>query len=122
MKGSAGDFSKILFPLLADREPSYKEALNWLQFAFTGNPKIQYVTPVNNAFDFTLPVEGETLFLPALKRLQTLYLRAYARGTTYTSEGVEMLEVNLDDLDPKRSACTHPGDSGLNPSLGGDDL
>ena len=90
--GSVGEFSKLLFFLLANREPPYKEALDWLHFAFTGNPKGQYVAPANNAFAFASPVEGGPLFLPALERLQTLYPGAYARGTTSTSEGAERLE------------------------------
>ena len=86
LEGSVSEFSKILFPFLDDQDPPYEEVLNWLWFAFTCDPKGQYVAPANTYFSFVSPVEGEPLFLPALERLQTLYPEAYARGTIYTSE------------------------------------
>ena len=58
LEGSVGEISKLLFPFLADRETPYKEALNWLQFSFTGYPKGQYVAPPNTAFAFASTVEG----------------------------------------------------------------
>ena len=67
-------------------------------------------------FSFTLPVEGEPLFLQALERLQNLYPWAYARGTISTSEGAENW-----DLIFKLSVCTHPVDAGLDSPLGGGD-
>ena len=114
LDGSAGAFSKELSPLLADQEPPYEEALNWLQFAFTGDTKIQYAEPSHNALSFSSPVEGGPLFLPALERLQTFYPRAYVRGAASTSEGAGNWDLNV-----KLSACTHPGTAGLDSSLGG---
>ena len=38
--------SHILLPLLAGRAPSYKEALYWIQFAYTGDQTGAYVAPV----------------------------------------------------------------------------
>ena len=69
MEGSVRAFSKELFPILANQESPYEKALDWLQFAFTGDPKGQYVAPSKTNFSFALPVEGEPLFLPALERL-----------------------------------------------------
>ena len=65
LKGSVGEISKLLFPFLADRETPYKEALNWLQFSFTGYPKGQYVAPPNTAFAFASTVEGEGSVSPS---------------------------------------------------------
>ena len=70
------------------------------------------MAPANTAF--LLPAEWGPLFLPALERLQTLYPGAYARGTTSTSEGAEILE----DLNMKLSAHNHLGAFGLNTSRG----
>ena len=89
LEGSVGEFSKELFPLLAGREPSFEEALEWLQFAFMGDAKGQYAAPAHTNFSFSSPVEGEAQFLPALERLQTLYPGAYARGSTSTNEGAD---------------------------------
>ena len=38
------DISKILFPLLTGQNPSYEEALYWLQFYCTLNKKGGYVS------------------------------------------------------------------------------
>ena len=94
VEGSVGEFSKIFFPLLPDQEPHYEEALNWLKFAITGDPKDQYVAPVNDTLSYTTPVEGEPLFLAALERLQTLYPGAYTHGTISTSEGAELSDTH----------------------------
>ena len=69
-----------------------------LQFAFTDDPKGQYVAPTNTNSYFASHVERGPLFLPALERLQTLYPGAYVQGTTYTSEGTELMDIdeNLD--------------------------
>ena len=78
--------SKVMFPLLTGRAPAYDKVLEWFQFAFTGDPKGQYMAPANTSFSFESPVKGGPLFLTALERLQNLYPRAYARGTTATTE------------------------------------
>ena len=36
--------------MMSNREPSYEEALNWIQSAFTVDTKGQYVAPENTAF------------------------------------------------------------------------
>ena len=58
-------------------------------------------------------MQGEPLFIPELERLQTLYPRAYAQGTTSTSEGAENWDMNV-----KLITCTHLGAAGLDSSLG----
>ena len=73
MEGSFSAFSKELFPFLASWEPPQKEALDWIQFAFTGDAKGQYAAPANSAFYLVSPVEGGPQFLPVTERLQTLY-------------------------------------------------
>ena len=69
LEGSICKFSKQLLPLLAGQEPSYEEALDLLQFTFTGNMKGQYVAPAHTNYSFSSPVEGGALFLPVLERL-----------------------------------------------------
>ena len=76
--------------MIAGREPSYEEDLDWLQFAFTGSEKGLYAAPAHTNFSFSSPVEGEGLFLPLLERLQTLYPGAYSRGATSTHKGEEL--------------------------------
>ena len=61
------------------------------------------------------------MFIQALKRLQTLYPGAYARGTTSTSEGAELLDLPDSNIYVKLSARTHLGSAGLNLSPGGGD-
>ena len=58
-------------------------------------------------------MEGKSLFLPEIERLQTLYPRAYARGNTSTSEGADNWNLNV-----KLSVRTHPGATGLESFLG----
>ena len=116
LEWSVGEFSNQLFPLLAGREPLYKEALDWLQFAFTGDTKFQYAAPSDITFSFLSPVEGGPLFLPALERLQTLYPGAYNWGATSTHEVAELEHLNV-----KLSMRTHLGTAGLSAFLGGGD-
>ena len=63
--------------------PHYDEAIYWLQFDYTGNSLGDYMAPASAEFEFTTLLEGRVLFAPALRRLQTLYPRAYARRYTY---------------------------------------
>ena len=65
---------------MASWEPSYKDDLDWLQFAYTGYTKGVYMAPPKTAFSFAMTAEGEALFLPVLKRFRNLYPRAYAKG------------------------------------------
>ena len=116
MEGSVGALSKELLPVLASKDPPYKEAFYWLQFAFICNTKGQYAAPSHTALALSYTVEGEPLFLLALYHLQNLYPRSYARVTKSTSEGVETV-----DLDVKLITRTYPGATGLYSSLGGGD-
>ena len=79
------------------------------------------MVPANNTSSFVSPVEGGTLFLPAIERLQTLYPGAYARSTTSTSEGAELMNID-ENLDVKVSVRNHPGAAVLDSSLGGGDF
>ena len=61
------------------------------------------MAPENTAFSFKTPVEGETLFLPALNHLLILYPGSYAQGSTSTTPPVqEGGELQL-------RKCTHTG-------------
>ena len=66
-----------------------------------------------------IPVASFAAQRAFIQRLQTLYPGAYARGTTSTSEGVELSDI--ENLDVKLSARTHPVSAGVNPSPGGGD-
>ena len=102
--------------MLASQEPPYEEALDWLQFAFTGDTKGQYVAPSHTTFAFASPLEGGALFLLALERLQTLYPWAYARGAISMSEGAEFGDLNV-----KLSVRDHLEAAVLDSSPGGGD-
>ena len=69
--------SQTIPPLLSGRAPPYEEALEWLQFAYTGDRSGTYVAPYLNGVTFYTPEEGEPLFALALQQLCTLYPRAY---------------------------------------------
>ena len=64
LEGSVRTFSKELLPMMSNREPSYEEALNWIQSAFTGDTKGQYAAQANTAFHYFSPMEVVPLFLP----------------------------------------------------------
>ena len=70
----------LLLPLLASKLPPYDKALNWIEFTYTGDWLGDYVDPESTNFNFNTLLQGKPLFAPALRRLQTLYSRAYARG------------------------------------------
>ena len=76
--------SSLLIPILSSQAPPYNKALNWLQFAYTGDWMGAYVYPASTKFNFITISEGEPLFSPALRRLQNLYTGAYTRGYTST--------------------------------------
>ena len=80
--------------------------------------KGQFAATVHTNFSSSSPVEGEALFLPALERLQTHYPGAYAWGSTSMHEGAEL---QMETLNAKLSARTHPGAAGFNSFLGGGD-
>ena len=58
LKWSMVDFSHKFFPRLAGRKPTYDVALDWIQFAFTGDPKGQYMAPANTSLSFVSSVNG----------------------------------------------------------------
>ena len=41
------DTRKVLFQLLYSQAPPYKEALNWIQFAYTGDRTEAYLVPTS---------------------------------------------------------------------------
>ena len=86
LEGSVGDFSKQIFLVLANQEPLYKEALDWLQFPFTGGTKDQYTAPAHTTFYFSSPIEGEPLFLLALELPQTLHKRLPKIGSVLANQ------------------------------------
>ena len=45
-----------------------------------------YVAPANTTLPFLSLVEGESILLPTLERLRTLYPKAYDWGDTSTSD------------------------------------
>ena len=45
-----------------------------------------YVAPENTTLPFLSPVEGDSIFLPALERIRTLYPESYYWGATSTSD------------------------------------
>ena len=101
------EFLRELFLNMASREPPYKDALNWLQFAYNGDTQGGYRAPAKTAFLFVSPVEGGALFLPDLERLWILYLGAYAHGATSTTPlGPEGGGLELGE-------STHTGSAGV---------
>ena len=81
---NTAEASCILTPLLASQAPPYNKALDSLQVAYTGYKTGAYMAPALIEFQFFTLVEGLTLFVPELWRLQTLDTGAYAWGYTST--------------------------------------
>ena len=78
--------SQLLFPLISSRVTLYVEALDWLQFTFTGDRNGAYITPGLTEVTFHILEDGVPLFTPTLQQLCTLYPRVYAQGSTSTLE------------------------------------
>ena len=72
--------------LLSIQSPSYDKALDWLQFDYKGDQFGTYVDLDSTEFAFHTLAEGYPIFALNLQRLQNLYTRVYAWGSTYTLE------------------------------------
>ena len=102
------------------QEPPYEDAINWLQFAYTGDSKGCYVAPENTDFTFALPVEGEVLLLPALEHPQTLYPGAYTQGAnSKTPPGTEARKGTHEGKELELGKHTHTGAAGFDLFPGG---
>ena len=78
------ELSLLLLPLLASQAPPYYEAIKWLQFYYTRDPKGGYTDPASaelSGFTFT---DGEPIFTTVLRRLKRIYPGEYARVSTST--------------------------------------
>ena len=63
------EVSQILSPLIPSQEPTYKKALNLLQFTYTGDRSSAYVAPGSTDVTFQNLAKGEPLFALAFQRL-----------------------------------------------------
>ena len=118
VEGNIAEVSRLLSPLLSGREPPYKEALDWLQFSYSGDKKGDYVTPVNTSLSFLSPAEGGSLFSPALECLRALYPGAYSQGATSTANLHSPEAMKRPHEGRESGARTHPGAAGLDLFLG----
>ena len=62
-----------LFPLLTGQELPFKEALAWLQFAYTTDQTGAYVAPESMVLSQSVVAEGGELFLALLAHLRRRY-------------------------------------------------
>ena len=69
--------SKAYFLLLSGQAHNYKEALDWLQFAYTGDEEEAYVVPDSTFLIRSVVSEGYPLFASTLIHLQRRYTSAY---------------------------------------------
>ena len=76
--------SKGLSPMLTGQLTSFKEALNWLQFAYTSDRTGECVAPVSMVLVQSVVVEGYGLFLAFYWKLWKLYTGGYALATDYS--------------------------------------
>ena len=60
----------------------YDEALEWIQFTYTGDILGAYVDPGATELELITFTEGGPILDPAMQRLQTLYPEDYDRGST----------------------------------------
>ena len=74
--------SQALLNLLASQEPAYKEAINWIQFASTGDWIWDYMAAASTVFFQSLLAERDPLFAPILEYLYQRFLGAYTLPTT----------------------------------------
>ena len=118
VEGNIAEVSRLLFPRISGPEPTYKEALNWLQFSYTGNKKGDYVAPANTYLSFLSPAEGGSLFSPALECLRALYPGAYSQGATSTANLHSPEAMKRPHEGRESGARTHPGAAGLDLFLG----
>ena len=64
---------QLIFALLTSQAPPYEEALDWLQFSYTGDRSGAYVVPGSTKVTFQTSAEGGPLFALAFQHLCTLY-------------------------------------------------
>ena len=60
---------KVIFPLLSGRLLALEEALDWLQFIFTGERTEDYVSPASTFLVQYVMTEGGIIFAPVLDHL-----------------------------------------------------
>ena len=77
-----------------------------------GDNKGYYVAPVNTSLSFSSPVEGESLFGPALEFLQTIYPGAYSQDDTSKATLYSPEAMNCPHEGRESGALTHPGATG----------
>ena len=63
--------------MLTGQDPPFKEALNWLQFAYTADRVGAYVAPESTVLVQSAIAEGDELFPACQKHLQRLYPEVY---------------------------------------------
>ena len=68
---------RVLFSMLTSREPPFKEALYWLQFAYTVDRSVAYVAPASTALAQSAILEGGEVLIAILQYLQRLYMEVY---------------------------------------------
>ena len=93
-----------LFPLLAGQTPPFKEALDWLPFAYTADQTGDYMAPASTVLVQSTVVEWDALFPAYLQHLWKRYQGAYAPSTL--DPGPEYL-VAPTVLKPKRREPNH---------------
>ena len=71
------EVSKGLFPLLTGQWPPFKEAIDWLQFAYTADQAGSYVESASTVLAQSAVAEGGELFLALLEQLRRLYPEVY---------------------------------------------
>ena len=71
------DASRGVFPMITDREPPFKEALDWLQFAFTAERAGAYAVPESTFLIQSAVAERGKLFPEFLVHLRRLYTEVY---------------------------------------------
>ena len=66
-----------MLPLLTDREPPFKEALDWLKFAYTVDRADVYVAPASTVPAQSAVAEGYELFPVLLAHLRRRFPEVY---------------------------------------------
>ena len=63
--------------MFTGREPPFKEAFDWLQFAYTAERAGYYVAPASTVLSQSEIAEGDELFPSILQQLRRLYTEVY---------------------------------------------
>ena len=82
---------KDLFPRLIGREPTFEEAPDWMQFAYTADQAGYYVAPASTVFTQSAVAEGDKLFLEIISNLMRLYPEVYGPAV-YLGRAPELME------------------------------